>query len=77
MSTALDYTRPDEVAECWDNVPDDLYDALWAVANTMPPIPNLEDSGPADHVGFNSVSSFWDRFTPEHQALLTKLAEEN
>lgn len=66
--------RPDEVAECWEGVTDDLYRALWdCVADYKAPSPE-ESEEPC--VGLDSVADFWDRFSPEHQRQLIDLAED-
>lgn len=69
----FDIVRPDQVAECWDGVGDDLYRALWASMSDMKPLAH-EDCGPADVIGLNSVASVWSRFTPEQQTRLNQLA---
>lgn len=73
------YVRPDEIAECWDGVSDvpGLYESLWGLMSEVPPIPNLEDSGPADHVGHGCLAPFWARLSEEHQVALDRLHEEN
>lgn len=67
--------RADEVAECWDGVPQELYAKLW---NTIVPkqreIPNIEDNGPADLVGFENLASHWSLLTSEEQIFLNILA---
>lgn len=73
---AFKYVRADEVAECWDGVSDSLYQSLWnkVVAN-MPPMPNLEDFGPADMVGVHNLAQFWHLLSEEEQTELNALAE--
>lgn len=74
---AFETTRADEVAECWDGVPEHLYKKLWnEIVPLQKPIPNLEDSGPHDHIGHANLASHWDRLTLVEQVLLNKLAEE-
>ena len=69
--------RADEVAECWEGVTRELYISLWTkVVPIQKGIPNLEDSGPMDHVGFENVASHWDRFTEDEQRELNRLADE-
>lgn len=69
--------RADEVAECWDGVPKDLYAKLWnTIVPLQKPIPNLEDSGPHDHVGHENLAAHWAHLTPDEQALLNSLAEK-
>lgn len=74
--SAFSYHRPDEVAECWDGVSDALYKALWSLVKHVPKIPNIEDSGPADHVGHGSVASLWGHVSEEHAIALNELAEK-
>lgn len=78
---AFDLIRPDEVAECWDGVysaPCALYEALWDCTEAYDDqhLANIEDMGPHDVIGINCVKQFWKRFTPEQQAKLNELAEE-
>lgn len=68
-------TRADEVAECWEGVSDELYRALWnKIVPHQKAIPNLEDSGPHDHVGHENLAAHWDKLTPEEQEQLNVLA---
>ena len=68
--------RADEVAECWDGVPDALYKTLWGViVPNQKDIPNLEDNGPGDVVGWECLASHWARLTEDEQRELNKLAE--
>ncbi len=75
---ALTIQTPDTVAECWDGIfaVPGLYEALWALTNDYDNAhrANIEDMGPADVVGLNSVASFWDRFSDEHKAALNAAA---
>lgn len=81
------HIRPDEVAECWDGVLDvdaktedekwALYQALWKSMDDMKPLSeiiDIEDSCPQDAIGFNTVASVWDKFTPAQQERLNALA---
>jgi len=69
-------TRADEVAECWDGVPHELYCKLW---NTIVPrqreIPNIEDNGPFDVIGHENLASHWALLAEDEQALLNRLAD--
>ena len=62
--------RADEVAECWDGVPKELYAKLWSLPQTV--IPNLEDSGPHDHIGHDNLAAQWhlldDKIAAEMEA---------
>lgn len=69
------YMRADEVAECWP-CSKELYIALWnKVVPHQKEIPNLEDTGPADHIGFENLAAHWSKLTQEEQAELNKLAK--
>jgi hypothetical protein len=80
MSKAHGYfevTRADEVAECWDGVTEELYIALWnKIVPHQKEIPNIEDSGPHDHVGHENLASHWDKLTESEQDLLNELARK-
>ena len=70
------YFRPDEVAECWEPMPPELYQALWASMEGMPSIASqieIEESCPQDAIGLNTLASVWDKFTPNQQDLLIVL----
>ena len=67
--------RADEVAECWDGVGDALYFKLWNVIVPLQrPIPNLEDSGPHDHIGHENLAAHWSHLTADEQQFLNDLA---
>jgi len=73
---SFDLFRPDEVAECWGEIyraGEDLYVALWNVVDDYEKM-DRENGGPADFVGVNCVSKFWDKFTPDQQARLNQCA---
>ena len=71
----FEITRADEVAECWEGVSDALYRALWnKVVPAMKPLNNIEDSGPFDHVGVESLASHWALLSEDEQAELNRLA---
>ena len=71
---AFRWVRADEVAECW-NVEDDIYEALWhRVVPHQKEIPNIEDSGPADHVGFECLAKHWLRLSEDQQIRLNEVA---
>lgn len=68
--------RADEVAECWNGVGDALYTKLWnEIVPLQKRIPNIEDTGPHDHVGFENLAAHWHLLTPDEQDRLNKLAE--
>jgi hypothetical protein len=70
-------TRADEVAECWDGIPEDLYIKLWnVIVPKQKEIPNLEDSGPHDHIGFENLAAHWNDLTEDEQRLLNDLAKK-
>lgn len=67
--------RADEVAECFDGIGEELYSKLWnEIVILQKPIPNLEDSGPADHIGFENLASHWHLLTEAEQVYLNSLA---
>lgn len=68
--------RADEVAECWPCT-ERLYQNLWNdVVPYQREIPNLEDTGPADHVGFENLAAHWHRLSPEDHKELNAIAEK-
>ena len=73
----LQYVTPDTVAECW-NVGEDLYVALWKTVGAYDDAyrANIEDIGPADVVGLNNVTDFWNQFTDEQKAELNRAAQQ-
>jgi hypothetical protein len=67
--------RADEVAECWDGVPEELYLKLWnVIVSKQKEIPNIEDNGPADVVGYENLASHWSLLSEDEQKLLNDLA---
>ena len=67
--------RADEVAECWDGVPQELYVKLWnVIVERQREIPNIEDNGPSDLVGFENLAKYWKLLTEDEQKLLNDLA---
>lgn len=74
----FDSIRADEVAECFEGVTDELYTKLWnVIVPLQKKIPNLEDSGPFDHVGHENLASHWDQFTEDERTLLNFIADKN
>jgi hypothetical protein len=77
----FDYVTPDTVAECWKGVMGvpGLYQALWKLVESYDNSyrENIEDIGPADVIGINATSKFWDKLSPEHQIALNRLYDEN
>lgn len=75
-NSTFETIRADEVAECWEGVPEELYLKLWNVIVPLQrPIPNLEDSGPHDHIGHENLAAHWRHLTNSEQELLNKLAD--
>ena len=74
----LKYIRPDEVAECWDGVFGfgNLYEVLWECVPLYDKDvrANIEDIGPADVIGVDSVARFWHVFNEAEKAKLNELA---
>lgn len=72
---SFEYHRADEVAECWEGVPEALYLKLWNdIVPLQKAIPNLEDSGPHDHIGHENLASHWHMLNQAEQAFLNDLA---
>jgi hypothetical protein len=72
----FEYIRADEIAECWDGITESLYLKLWNdIVPLQRAIPNLEDTGPADHVGHENLASHWHLLTEVEQLRLNQLAE--
>ncbi len=81
-NAVFEVITPDEVAECWDGVfsneaVPDLYEQLWALTKFYEKIENIEDIGPHDMIGINSVAGFWSRLAPATQVELNRLAAVN
>lgn len=72
--TAFTICRADEIAETWDGVGAELYSRLWDLVADQAPIPNREDSGPADHIGHENLASHWHKLTAGEQRALNALA---
>ncbi len=73
----FELTRADEVAECWEGIPEALYIKLWnEIVPKQKPIPNIEDNGPHDVIGIGNLASHWDLLTEDEQKLLNDLAEK-
>jgi hypothetical protein len=69
--------RADEVAECWDGVPEELYLKLWnVVVPRQREIPNIEDNGPGDVVGWENLAAHWKLLTEDEQKILNGLASK-
>ena len=77
---ALETITPDTVAECWDGISSfgNLYEELWACVDHYDNSyrENIEDMGPYDIIGINSVAQFWDKLSPENQIKLNALAAD-
>lgn len=64
--------RPDEVAECWDGIDNELYRSLWRCVDSYTGPTPEESEEPV--YGLNSVSDFWDRFTDDEKRALNDAA---
>ena len=68
--TKLKFTSPDEVAECFPNVDDELYKVLWSMTefydNSFSEEPDPEK---------NNTTLFWDKFTDEQKTAINQAAE--
>jgi hypothetical protein len=74
---SFEYNRADEVAECWDGIGQALYIKLWDIIVPLQrPIPNLEDSGPHDHIGYECLAKYWAKLSEDEQVYLNLLAVE-
>ena len=75
--TIFDVVRPDEVAECWNDIYSvpGLYKALW---NCVPEYkaPKPEDSEEPCY-GMDCVADFWNTFSVKHKRALNDAAEKN
>jgi hypothetical protein len=60
-------------------VDEELYSALWACVPKYDNSyrENIEDMGPHDVIGINSVSKFWRRFNTLQRIQLNDLAKRN
>lgn len=76
-NSTFELFRADEIAECWDGIPAELYQTLWnVIVPHQKPIPNLEDSGPHDHIGHENLAKYWHMLSPDEQTYLNSLAEK-
>jgi hypothetical protein len=64
------YIRPDEVAECWDGVPDNLYRALWQVMRFLPKY----DGETPPEPDLLCLAKVWDYLSDAEQEGLNALA---
>lgn len=74
----LDGPSCDTIAECWDGVSTELYQALWGAMDHAKPLSeqiDIEESCPNDAVGLNTTVEFWDKFTDAQKVELNALAE--
>ena len=72
---AFHVMSPDEVAECWNGVPDTLYSKIWN--EIVPLYDGKRRSEWNDDFGDRCVSKFWSKFTVEEQTTLNELAVAN
>ena len=63
------FYRADVVAECWDDVPAELYSTLWDDI-----VPIQEELGEFPEVGVAALSDYWHLLSETNQALLNTLA---
>lgn len=69
----LEYVRPDEIAECWDNVSDQLYKDLYALEVHYCKPPNGEYHE-FPEFGRDNVIGFWDYISDDNKAILNVMA---
>lgn len=67
---------PDEVAETWDFIDEELYQKLWELVGSYTEI-DKEDCGPHDVIGVNAVSKFWACLSVKEQVKLNIVAFRN
>lgn len=68
----------DTIAETFEGVGPDLYNALYNSMSNMKPVGeqiDIEESSPSDAVGLNTPASVWDRFTRQEQIRLNEICE--
>jgi hypothetical protein len=63
---------PDAIAECLIPMGHPLYAILWSFVADYEKIECIEDCGPADVIGINSLEQFWDRVPEEYRAELNR-----
>jgi hypothetical protein len=74
----FEFYRPDEIAECWEGIPRDLYVRLWDLVDRYEKrSANIENMCPNDELGDNSVKKFWKFISPEDQAALNAACKLN
>lgn len=71
---ALTVIRPDEVAECWEGVDDELCRELWSL---VPFYKNKKTPEEMEEpcIGLDCVADFWHHLSEETQTKLNNLAE--
>lgn len=77
--SAATYMTPDQIAECVNGVysAGNLYETLWDLTQYYDQsyMAVIEDIGPHDVIGINSVASFWDKLSEEHQTKINELLQ--
>lgn len=69
----FDVWSPDQVAECLDGVPTELYSKIWN--EIVPLYDGQERSEVPDDFGKRCLKNYWDKFTEEEQNQLNAAAE--
>ena len=75
--TLFNYWSADEVAECLDGVPNELYHILWSITKVVSNTPGLdyrEVPDSFDHC-LGRPGNGWEKLAGEHQLLLNSLAK--
>jgi len=62
---------PDEVAECLEGIPADLYKKLWSIVSEYDSLPRSEVP---DDFGSRCLAKWWGKFTAEEQTNLNAAA---
>lgn len=79
---AYEYSRPDEVAECTDELPRGLYTKLWSFVEDYDEGNRDEDNPmgvdyPGELSETNKMPQFWDRLTADEQQTLRDLDRQD
>ena len=68
----LNLITPDEIAECYDGVSDELARRLWASTEQLP----MDAEGAEEPVFYgevNSITNVWDFFTEEEKIQINRI----
>ena len=68
----LGHVQADVIAECWEDVPRDLYAALW---NDIVPLYDGQPRGECPGEFTYPITSYWGHLSEDHQRTLNALAK--